>query len=125
MSELERMHFLGFSHQRGRVMNTLQQPEEAVKLTAINDLPTSVDWRDKNVVTSVKDQGSCGKEVIILFLIAFFLKNNFKNRIYLLSGSCWAIAATQAIESFAAIKSGTLYDLSSEQVLINVSLCIG
>ena len=69
MSELERMHFLGLSHQRGRVMNTLQQPEEAVKLTAINDLPTSV---DKNVITSVIDQGSCGKEVIILFLIAFF-----------------------------------------------------
>merc|ERR1711973_436763 len=43
-------------------------------------LPESVDWREKNAVTDVKDQGACG--------------------------SCWAFAATEQIESYTAIASG-------------------
>ena len=52
---------------------------------------TSVDWRTKGVVTPVKSEGSCG--------------------------SCWAMSATQAIESAYAIATGALRSLSVQQVL--------
>lgn len=56
----------------------------------IKDLPESVDWRDKGAITPVKNQGQCG--------------------------SCWAFATTEMIESYAAIASGELPVLSSQQV---------
>ena len=70
-------------------------PTPAVNATAapaksVKDLPASVDWREKGAVTPVKNQGQCG--------------------------SCWAIAATANIESYAAIATGNLPVLSSQQV---------
>ena len=67
-----------------------QSSEPAVK-QSIKDLPESVDWRDKGVITDVKDQGGCG--------------------------SCWAFATTEMIESYAAIASGSLPTLSTQQVM--------
>jgi hypothetical protein len=55
-------------------------------------IPTSLDWRTKNVVSPVKNQGSgCG--------------------------SCWAFCSTGAIESALAIKTGILYYLSEQQLV--------
>ena len=70
-------------------------PTPAVNATAapaksVKDLPASVDWREKNAVTPVKNQGQCG--------------------------SCWAFATTAMIESYAAIATGNLPALSSQQV---------
>ena len=65
MSVYEKMQFLGRTHnfvQGDRLLNTFQSEE--VKYTAVNNLPTSIDWRDSNVVTPVKNQGSCGKEYL-------------------------------------------------------------
>ena len=52
----------------------------------IKQVPKSVDWRDKGVITDVKDQGMCG--------------------------SCWAFGTTESIESYAAINTGILQTLS-------------
>eukprot|EP00602_Paraphysomonas_sp_CaronLab_P008337 CAMPEP_0185024262 /NCGR_PEP_ID=MMETSP1103-20130426/7253_1 /TAXON_ID=36769 /ORGANISM="Paraphysomonas bandaiensis, Strain Caron Lab Isolate" /LENGTH=388 /DNA_ID=CAMNT_0027557181 /DNA_START=51 /DNA_END=1217 /DNA_ORIENTATION=+ len=57
----------------------------------ISSLPKSVDWRDAGVVTAVKDQGHCG--------------------------SCWAHAAAETIESFVAINTGLLYEVSLQELV--------
>jgi C1A family cysteine protease len=54
-------------------------------------VPSSIDWREKNAVSSVKDQGQCG--------------------------SCWSFAASGAIESAWAIEYGQLYNLSEQELV--------
>jgi len=49
-----------------------------------------VDWREEGVISAVKNQGQCG--------------------------SCWAFGATEQIEAYTAIASGSLVELSAQQV---------
>lgn len=53
--------------------------------------PTSVDWRQQNVVNDVKDQGSCG--------------------------SCWTFSAIAALETQYALASGKLLSLSEQDMV--------
>jgi len=64
-------------------------------------LPSSIDWRQYGVVTSVKYQGNCG--------------------------CCWVFSSTAYVESFLIIKTNTTYDLSEEYTLecTNGSSCNG
>lgn len=52
------------------------------------EVPASIDWRTKGMVTPVKDQGSCG--------------------------SCWAFSAIESVESRSAIATGTLEVLAPQ-----------
>lgn len=62
-------------------------------------VPDSLDWRTKNVVTPVKDQGQCG--------------------------SCWAFAAAEVLESAYALKTGDLPVLSPQELVDCESTSVG
>ncbi|XP_072004084.1 cathepsin L-like [Engystomops pustulosus] len=56
-----------------------------------HNIPKSVDWRDSNCVTHVKNQAMCG--------------------------SCWAFAAVSVLESHHCIKSKELVEFSEQQLV--------
>jgi cathepsin L len=66
-------------------------PQSSLMAARLEDLPAQIDWRDKNVVTPVKDQGGCG--------------------------SCWAFSTAETVESHVAIKTGKLFVLSEQQIV--------
>ena len=57
----------------------------------LRGFPDSLDWRKKNVITPVKNQGECG--------------------------SCWTFASAETIESHMAIQTGMLQELSEQFIL--------
>jgi C1A family cysteine protease len=68
------------------------QPEEALVIPHLKGLPSKLDWRDKGIVTEIKDQGSCG--------------------------SCWAFGTVGIMES-ALAKAGKGLKNLSEQFLVS------
>ncbi|KAK9220715.1 hypothetical protein WN944_009138 [Citrus x changshan-huyou] len=58
---------------------------------SMTDVPTSLDWRDKEAVTPIKDQRECG--------------------------CCWAFSAVAAVEGITKISGGNLIQLSEQQLV--------
>ena len=79
----------GFSR-RHVMLEHYHEPDASLSV-APEALPTSVDWRDKGVVSAVKDQGQCG--------------------------SCWSFASAETLESMWALQTGELPVLSEQQIL--------
>jgi cathepsin L len=68
-----------------------EEQKQPIKVSAAAPLPGNVDWRQRGVITAVKDQGRCG--------------------------SCWTFGAAESVESFYALSTGQLFDLSEQQIL--------
>ncbi|KAJ1445645.1 hypothetical protein M885DRAFT_625992 [Pelagophyceae sp. CCMP2097] len=79
----------GLAHQRRTGL--LGAKRSALDIDAAEDLPDRVDWREHGIVSAVKDQGGCG--------------------------SCWAFAVTATMESHIAKETGSLYNLSPQELV--------
>lgn len=115
MSVSEKKALNGYAKGMARVhkpRNEVDLPADFV-MKPLAELPKAVDWRDKNVVTSVKDQVSKG-------VFQTCLHATYASRCYSLSkghcGSCWAFASAATLESHVALNTGLLYDLSPQQI---------
>eukprot|EP00562_Extubocellulus_spinifer_P003909 CAMPEP_0178524390 /NCGR_PEP_ID=MMETSP0696-20121128/29616_1 /TAXON_ID=265572 /ORGANISM="Extubocellulus spinifer, Strain CCMP396" /LENGTH=427 /DNA_ID=CAMNT_0020155719 /DNA_START=19 /DNA_END=1302 /DNA_ORIENTATION=- len=74
-----------------RALSSDHKMDLPFQIDDVSALPYHVDWRKEGVVTPVKDQGMCG--------------------------SCWAFASTAVLESHIAVRTGTLFDLSPQELV--------
>jgi len=65
--------------------------QKNMQLLDLKDLPNTFDWRQKGIITAVKDQGGCG--------------------------SCWSFGTAESVESYYALATGQLTDLSEQNIL--------
>ncbi|PKU86664.1 Oryzain alpha chain [Dendrobium catenatum] len=89
-NEEYRAKFLGY-RSAGRRRRLSVAGSDRYKSDSGNDLPDSIDWREKGAVLPIKDQGSCG--------------------------SCWAFSTVSAVEGINQIVTGDLISLSEQELV--------
>jgi len=90
MTATEKKAFHGRSKRVKTDLKNAQPLPADFVVKPVSDLPATVDWRTAGAVSTVKDQGLCG--------------------------SCWAFASTAVIESYVALSTGLMFDLSVQQM---------
>jgi len=90
MSTMEMRKYFGYNAAAARARR-LTTPMATIPDYPLESLPTAVDWRDKGVISPVKNQGGCG--------------------------SCWAFAGTEAMETSVAQETGRVVALSTQNVV--------
>jgi len=91
INEFADISFDEFIGKYGGLVGTGSRTKNPELVLNVGDVPSTLDWRDKNVVNPVKNQGQCG--------------------------SCWAFSTIGSLESRWALKSGDLLSLSEQQLV--------
>jgi len=89
--EFKEIHLQGYK--RGADGLDLESSMTVMAISDDDELPDSVDWREKSVITPVKDQGRCG--------------------------SCWAFATVEQVESYYAIAHDGNQTILAPQQLVS------
>jgi len=89
LTEQEFGRLLGYKTSNSKQPNRTPTPVSTINLPA--QLPDSVDWRTKGIISAVKDQGMCG--------------------------SCWTFGSAESVESYWALATNQLAVLSEQQIL--------
>ena len=91
LNSSEFSELMGFNENRIFLQNNKYNQEFSITSDTDNLILASIDWRTKNVVTNVKDQGQCG--------------------------SCWSFSSTGALEGAYGLKYGNLISFSEQQLV--------
>jgi len=91
INEFADISFDEFIGKYGGLVGDDTRVKNAELVLNVGDVPSTLDWRDKNVVNPVKNQGQCG--------------------------SCWAFSTIGSLESRWALKSGDLLSLSEQELV--------
>lgn len=83
--------FMDEKYSETMIMNVKNDHKETYEVDDSMIVPFSVDWRKRNAVTEVKNQGKCG--------------------------SCWAFSTTGSIEGLIAISTDKLFNISEQQLI--------
>jgi len=91
LTEKEFGKFFGLNREQTHAQRRMAMKDANHPWVDVNALPDSVDWRTKNIISPVKNQGGCG--------------------------SCWAFSATESIESNVMQNTGKLPILSPQNMV--------